>query len=148
MKIYIGCDHAAFDQKEIVAKYLNKFGEVVDHGCYSSERCDYPLFAEKVARSVAKDSSDEVWGVILCGSGIGVSIVANRFKNIRAALCRSVDDAKLARGHNDANILCLGARSTEISDILSICEAFFSAKFEQGRHADRIKIFNTWGENP
>ena len=146
MKIYIGCDHGAFEAKEEVAKYLKKFGEIIDYGPYTNERCDYPVFAEKVARSVSLAKNDQVKGVLLCGSGIGVSMVANRFRNVRAALCRSEDEVKLARGHNDANILCLGARISKVSDIIKMCDLFFSTGFDQGRHTDRIKIFDNWGE--
>lgn len=146
MKIYIGCDHGAYKQKEEVLRFVKKFGEVFDQGTFSEESCDYPLYAEKVARIVAKENNEKVKGILLCGSGIGVSIVANRFKNIRAALCRSSGEVKLAREHNNANILCLGGRISDLQDILNMCETFFTTSFEEGRHSNRIKIFNEWGE--
>ncbi len=147
MKIYMGSDHAAFEEKELLKSFLKENGhEVIDHGPGSAERCDYPDFASLVAKSVAKDSSSV--GVLLCGSGIGVSMVANRYKKIRAALVRNVEEAKLSRAHNDANVLCLGARLTPVAEIKEITKEWLAAPFEEGRHSGRIAKFNDLGENP
>lgn len=145
MKLYMGSDHAAFEEKEALKSYLVELGhEVVDHGPENAERCDYPDYASKVAKSVANDSDSR--GVLLCGSGIGVSMVANRYKYIRAALVRSGEDAILSRAHNDANVVCLGARITPIEDIKSITKVWLDSPFEGGRHSGRIAKFNELGE--
>ena len=142
MKIYIGCDHAAFEEKEALRDYLGGRCEVVDKGPFSGDRCNYPDFAKAVAQEVQKGER----GILLCGSGIGVSIVANRFSGVRAALCRTVEEAKLSRQHNDANILCLGARISTMDDMKSMIDAWLEEDFEGGRHSERIAIFNDWGE--
>lgn len=142
MKIYIGCDHAAFEEKEALKAYLNQNYEVIDKGPFSGERCNYPDFASAVAREVQKGER----GILLCGSGIGVSIVANRYSLVRAALCRTVEEAKLSRQHNDANILCLGARISSLEDIKAMCDAWMQESFEGGRHLERIELFNNLGE--
>ena len=144
-KIALGSDHAAFEMKELVKQFLqSKNFEVIDVGTHSIDRCDYPDFAQKVSHEVLKNN---IQGLLLCGSGIGVSIVANRFKGIRAALCRSPQDAEMARKHNDANVLCLGARFSSESEIKNIIEAWFANQFEEGRHSDRLKIFENLGES-
>jgi ribose 5-phosphate isomerase B len=144
MKIVIGSDHAAFEMKELVKKFLqSKNIEFIDVGTHSLERSDYPDYASAVAKKVL---ADNLTGILLCGSGIGVSIVANRYKGIRAALCRSPYDAEMARKHNDANVLCLGARTNTEEEIKAIIEAWFANFFEGGRHADRLKKFENLGE--
>ncbi|MBY0415639.1 MAG: ribose 5-phosphate isomerase B [Bdellovibrionales bacterium] len=145
IKIAIGSDHAAYEMKEAVKGLLQsqKF-DVVDVGTYSPERADYPDYAKKVCHEV---QSMNIQGILLCGSGIGVSMVANRFKGIRAALCRTPMDAEMARKHNDANVLCLGARFNSEEEIKNIIKAWFDNSFEGGRHADRITKFNDLGEN-
>lgn len=144
-KIAIGSDHAAYEMKEMVKHLLHsKKIEVIDCGTYSPERADYPDYAKKVSHEVV---SNNLQGILLCGSGIGVSIVANRFKGIRAALCRTPMDAEMARKHNDANVLCLGARFNTEEEIKKIIDAWFANSFEGGRHADRLKIFEDLGES-
>jgi len=144
MKIVIGCDHAAYEMKEQVKSLLQKKNfEVVDVGCFSSERCDYPDFARAGAIEVLKNNCD---GILLCGSGIGISMAANRYKGIRAALCRSSLDSEMAKKHNNANVLCLGARQNSLMEIESIINSWFEHKFEEGRHTDRILKFNDLGE--
>lgn len=144
-KIAIGSDHAAFEMKEKVILLLqSKQIEVIDCGTYSPDRADYPDYAKKVSHEVALKN---IQGILLCGSGIGVSIVANRFKGVRAALCRTPMDAEMARKHNDANVLCLGARFNTEEEIKKIIEAWFAHSFEGGRHADRLKIFEDLGES-
>jgi ribose 5-phosphate isomerase B len=138
MRIAIGSDHAGFELKEFIKLHLEKSGhEVEDFGTFSKSTADYPDFAKKVASSVAADFSD--MGVLVCGSGVGMCMAANRYRGVRAAVLRSVEDAKLSRSHNDANVACLGARLTAKSDALALIDAFFSESFEGGRHLDRIK---------
>lgn len=145
MKMAIGSDHAAFEMKEKVMLLLqSKQIEVIDCGTYSSDRADYPDYAKKVSHEVI---SQNIQGILLCGSGIGVSIVANRFRGVRAALCRSSLDAEMARKHNDANVLCLGARQSSEEEVKKIIEAWLSHSFEGGRHADRLKLFENLGES-
>ncbi len=135
----IGADHAGYEVKEILKKYLaeNK-REVKDFGTFNKESCDYPIFAVRVARSVALGESEK--GILVCGSGIGVSITANKIKGTRAALCYEPLLAEMARKHNDANILCLGARFVGIQKIKEIVDIFLKTKFEGGRHAERVKL--------
>lgn len=143
MKIALGCDHAAYEMKEMVKHLLlSQDIEVEDCGTYSLERADYPDYAMKVSKAVLDEG---ILGILLCGSGIGVSIVANRFKGIRAALCRTECDAEMARKHNDANVLCLGVRVNTEEEIKKIIKAWLSHSFEGGRHADRLKIFENLG---
>lgn len=143
MKIVIGSDHAAFEMKEFVKEFLHlKKIEFLDVGTYSIERCDYPDYAKAAVKEVLENNFP---GILLCGSGIGVSIVANRFKGIRAALCRTPNDAEMARKHNDANILCLGARTNSEAEVKAIIDSFLSNQFEGGRHADRLEKFKDLG---
>ena len=143
MKIIIGSDHAAFNEKEMAKKYLSSKGyQVEDVGPDSEARCNYPDYAMKVARSVVKN---DCLGVLLCGSGIGVSMVANRFKGIRAALVRTVEEAELAKQHNNANVLCLGGRISTEREIKAMIDAWLAAKFEEGRHTERLALFNRLG---
>ena len=136
MKISIGSDHAGFELKQ---KIINKYPsfDFDDCGTFSDKSVDYPDFGHKVANSILKGNAE--YGIVVCGSGIGISIAANRNKGIRAALCTSVEHAELSRLHNDANVLALGARLTKEQDIYSIIDIFFSTNFEGGRHSDRIK---------
>jgi ribose 5-phosphate isomerase B len=142
-KIYMACDHAAFDGKEGLKKHLSEKYEIVDLGCDSTERVDYPDYATKFAKAFQAQAHP---GVLLCGSGIGISIVANRYKGVRAALCRTPNEAELSRQHNDANVLCLGARVNSLEELIAITDAWFAAKFEEGRHSDRLAIFENLGE--
>ena len=137
MKICIGCDHGGFLLKEQVKKYLeNKYGQIIDMGCYSEERCDYPVFAKKVASAVRNHECD--FGVLICTTGIGVSICANKFKGVRAALVTNEDVASLSRNHNDSNIICLGAKYTSYDEAIKYIDIFLNAKFEGGRHERRV----------
>lgn len=135
-KLLIASDHAAFNEKENLKKSLQKKGyEIIDLGPETDARCDYPDFAVKLSQEVLKTGHE---GVLLCGSGIGMSIAANRFKGIRAALVRTVLDAELARAHNNANVLCLGGRISTNEDIFAMVEAWIKATFEGGRHSERV----------
>lgn len=134
--IHIGCDHAALDLKNIIIRQLEECGlTVTDHGTYTPESCDYPDIAHDVAQAVEKENGT---GILLCGTGIGMSMAANHHKGIRAALCTTELHAKFARRHNDANILCLGARMTGVELAKAIVEAFLTTGFEGGRHKRRI----------
>lgn len=144
MSISIGCDHAAFEEKEALKDYLvSKNLNVTDCGTYSLERCNYPDFATAVAKRIA--NKEDKLGILVCGSGIGVSMVANRYQKVRAALCRSEVDAKLSRQHNDANILCLGARVNTLDELKRIIDTWLVSDFEEGRHQERIELFNNLG---
>ena len=135
--IAIGCDHAGYTMKEYIKQKLTNEGyEVKDHGCFSDEKVDYPDFAHPVANAVAEGISDK--GILLCGSGNGVCMTANKHKEIRAALCWNAEISKLSRLHNDANILCLPARfiSNELAD--EIVKIFLTTDFEGGRHEKRV----------
>lgn len=136
--IIIGSDHAGYKLKELIKEYLREIGEsFLDMGTHSEESCDYPIFANKVAKKVV--NTENTRGIIVCGSGIGVSIAANKVKGIRAALCTNTELAEMCRRHNDANILCLGARYIDFETAKSIIKIFLSTEFEGGRHEIRIR---------
>lgn len=137
-KILIASDHAGFPLKEIVITELVKQGyHIVDLGCNSEkESVDYPDYANKLCTELNVNAKDV--GILICGSGIGISIAANRFKNIRAALCHNVEIAKLSRMHNDANVICCGARIITPEVALESIQAFLVTDFEDGRHAKRV----------
>jgi len=138
MKIAIGCDHAAFDEKNSLITYLeNKNFLVKDFGCFSNDSVDYPDYARLVAKEIQNNNYD--FGILICGSGIGISIAANRHRGIRAALCTSEFHAEMSRKHNDANIIALGARITPIDEMFSIISKFLDTEFEGGRHQNRIE---------
>ncbi len=138
-RIAIGADHAGFKLKEFVKKLLTEKGfEVIDVGTHSEERCHYPEFAAKVASMVSKGEVPR--GILICGSGIGMSIVANKFKGVRAALCHNIYSAKFSRLHNDSNVLCLGGRVTGEDLTREIVEVWLSTPFEGGRHSERLAI--------
>jgi ribose 5-phosphate isomerase B len=143
MKIYIASDHAAFHEKEELKRHLAQNHEVLDLGTHNAESTHYPEWAKRLVEKVRDES---VPGILLCGSGIGVSMTANRYKGIRAALCRDVDDAKMTRLHNDANVLCLAGRKTPLEEMKKMAEVFLETPFEGGRHQTRIDQFNTLGE--
>jgi ribose 5-phosphate isomerase B len=138
MKVSIGTDHRGLEQKRIVGEVAKSLGhEVIDHGAHSTESCDYPDIAEKVARSVGSDQSQR--GILICGSGIGMSIAANKVKGVRAALCVNVNTAVLSRHHNNANVLCVPGDSFDESTLTEMVTAWLSAEFEGGRHARRVE---------
>lgn len=138
MKVAIGSDHAGFERKEEVRTYLiSKEIEVIDKGTYSEDRADYPDFGHAVANAVLKNEVD--LGIILCGSGNGINMAANKHKGIRSALCWNDEIAALARQHNDANVLALPARFMNTEMAKKCVDAFLNSSFEGGRHADRLK---------
>ena len=136
MKIAFGCDHAGFEIKEKIINFVKSLGhEIIDCGTNSNQSCDYPDFAFKVAESVAKNIADK--GILICGTGIGMSIAANKVKGIRAAVCWNKETAALISQHNNANIICAGARFASVDDICSWIKIFLETKFEE-RHLKRI----------
>lgn len=140
-RIAIGADHAGYRLKEFVKKLLEEKGfEVVDVGTYSEERCHYPEYARKVAKMVSEGEVSR--GVLICGSGIGMSIVANKFKGVRAALCHNIYSAKFSRLHNNSNVLCLGGRVTGEDLTREIVETWLNTPFEGGRHQERLNLIS------
>ena len=138
MVIALGCDHAAFQEKNKVKNILISLGyEVLDFGTNSEESVDYPMYGHEVGKAICNGEADK--GIVICGSGIGISIAANKIKGIRAALCTSVKHAELSRKHNDSNILALGARLTDFNDIESILNVWLETSFEGGRHQKRVE---------
>ncbi len=145
MIISIGADHAGYHYKSVISDYLHSNGlEIIDYGVNSAERADYPDFAYAVAESVG--SGEAQYGILICGTGTGMSITANKVSGIRAANCCSTEMAELARSHNNANVLCLGARLISIELAKEICDKFFDTPFDGGRHELRVsKIHNLTG---
>ena len=137
MKYYIATDHAGIDFKAFIKSLLEAKGhEVVDLGPFTTERVDYPDYAKKLCHEVLADEGSK--GVLICGTGIGMSLAANKVQGIRAALCHDAYTASMARAHNDANVLVMGARVLGYGTAESIIDAWLSAEFEGGRHAERI----------
>ena len=135
MKIAIGADHAGFELKEALTKFLKKY-EIRDFGTYSSGSVDYPDFAHPVSSAVENKEFD--LGILICGSGNGIAITANKHQGIRAAICWNTELASLARKHNNANILCLPARFISVKEAQEITEIFLTTDFEGGRHQTRV----------
>ena len=139
MKIAIGSDHGGFSVKEIAKPHLEKLGyEVIDFGTNTPDSCHYPIYAEKVARAVAAGEVDR--GILICGTGIGMSIAANKIPGIRAAAVSDCFTAKATRQHNDSNILCLGERTVGPGLALRIIDTFVAAPFDGGRHQTRVDM--------
>ena len=147
MKISIGCDHAAWELKEKVKQYLStKSGiEVNDKGCYSSERCDYPDFGHAVAKDVTENKCD--FGILMCGSGNGINMTANKWSGVRSALCWNSEIANMARLHNDANILTLPGRYISEEEAFKCVDEFINTGLEGGRHTDRINKIPKYYKN-
>jgi len=138
MKFYIGTDHAGIELKDWTVELLRSKGhEVEDFGPYTKDRVDYPDYAHKVATAVLEDKDSQ--GILICGSGIGMSMAANRHAGIRAALCHDAYTAMVAREHNDANILCFGERIVGKGVAESIIDAWLANGFEGGRHIQRVE---------
>jgi len=137
MKISIGCDHGGFQLKEAIKKHLTEKGiEVVDVGAYSTERADYPSYAAQVGEQVSSGKSE--LGILCCGTGIGMSIAANKIEGIRAALVSDCFSAAATREHNNSNVLCLGERVVGEGLALLIVDTWLNASFQGGRHAERL----------
>ena len=137
MKIAIGNDHAGFEAKTSVAEYLAKQGHIViDCGSYNAERCDYPDFAQAVSTKVIGGEAD--FGVLICGSGEGISIAANKVKGIRCGIAYNDEVAKLMKQHNNANVIAFGARFMTNNEIIQRINIYMNTSFEGGRHTDRV----------
>ena len=144
MKLLIGCDHAAFRLKEAIKAHLTEKGiEVRDLGAHSEDSVDYPDVGKQLASSIAAGEYER--GILLCGTGLGMSMVANRFAHVRAALCNDLFSAVMSRRHNDANVLVLGGRV--IGDVLAfeIVDTWLETPFEGDRHQRRLDLFDTLG---
>lgn len=138
--IALGSDHGGYGLKQEIIKYLEEKGiEYKDYGCYDESPCDYPVFGKKAARAVASGECEK--GILICGTGIGISIAANKIKGIRAALCHDVFSAKATREHNDANMLAMGARVVGPGLALMIVDTFLNTEFSNAeRHQNRIDM--------
>jgi ribose 5-phosphate isomerase B len=142
LKIAIGCDHGGFAVKADIVTLLKSMGhEVTDYGCESEQSVNYPDYAKNVCLAVEKGTVDR--GILICGTGIGMSMAANRSKSIRAALCHELFTAAMSRAHNDANVLCLGARVVGPGLIQEIVRTWVTTEFAGGRHQTRIAMFST-----
>ena len=138
-KIYLGADSAGFDMKEMLKAHLTEGGyTVVDVGCDSTASCHYPIFAAAVANGVAAEA--DALGILVCGTGIGMSMAANKVHGIRAAVCGDTFSARMTRMHNDANVLCIGARVIGPGLARDIVDLFLTTEFEGGRHATRVDM--------
>lgn len=140
--IAIGCDHGGFELKEKIVEFLkSKSYELTDFGTYSEESVDYPVYAKKVAEAILDENNPCKRGILVCGTGIGISITANKYKGIRAALCHDKDSARLTREHNNSNIVALGGRIVDHKLALEIVEIFLNTEFSNDeRHIRRIEM--------
>lgn len=144
--IVLGCDHAALSMKNAVAEHIKKRGlEYIDVGTYSEDSVHYPDFAKAAAQEIVKGNAS--LGILICGTGIGMSIAANKIKGIRAAACSDLFSAKMCRAHNDANILCFGARVVGEGLAMELVDAFLDTPFEGGRHSIRVGLISDLEEN-
>lgn len=140
MKILIGNDHAGYSLKLSIIKNLDDKYEFFDKGSYSNESVDYPDYASIIAKEIQSEKGD--LGILICGTGNGVCMTANKFKGIRAVICWNEEIAKLAKQHNNANIICMPSRFIKVEEAIKIIESFILEKFEGGRHERRIKKIN------
>ena len=137
--IAIGSDHGGYEYKKIIKKYLEQKGyTLIDVGTDSNESCDYPIFAKQVVEMITSKKADK--GILICGTGIGMSICANKYKGIRASVCTNTFTASATRKHNDSNILCLGERVIDIDTAINIVDTWLETEFEGGRHQKRIDM--------
>lgn len=141
MKIAVACDHAGFELKEYICAYLrNKNIEVADLGTNNANSVDYPLYADKVAAHILAKKAD--LGILICGTGVGISIRANRHKGIRAALLYSDEVAVMSKKHNNANVMVFGGRTMDKDDVINRIELFMNTAYEGGRHQTRIDLLD------
>lgn len=144
-RIAIASDHAGVEYKSKLISHLKEGGyEAMDLGTYTEESVDYPVYADLVCRKLTAGEAD--LGILICGTGIGMSIAANKHRGIRAALCSDAESARLTRSHNDANVLCLGARMLPYDTILCIVDAFLSTPFSGGRHQRRVEMLEKFSD--
>ncbi|GAA2938950.1 ribose 5-phosphate isomerase B [Enterococcus raffinosus] len=142
MRIAIGSDHVGFELKPMISDYLEELGhEVKDFGSYSTERTDYPIYGKRVAEEVSSGSFD--LGILICGTGVGISITANKVTGIRAVVCSEPYSAKLSREHNNTNILAFGSRVVGSELAKMIVKEWLETSFEGGRHQNRVKMIST-----
>ena len=146
MRVAIGCDHSGVEFKEKIKAYLvaSFKATITDVGTHTNDSVDYPDYGKKVGELVSSGAVDT--GIVICGTGIGISIAANKISGVRAALCHNVYTAMMARQHNDANVLALGARTTAIETAYAIVNTFFSTPFEGGRHQARVEKLSAMTE--
>jgi ribose 5-phosphate isomerase B len=141
MKIAIGNDHVALEMKREISAYLEELGhEVLNMGTDSAERCDYPVYGEKVARAVASGEAD--LGIAICGTGVGISLAANRVAGVRAVVCSEPYSARLSREHNNTNVLAFGARVIGVELAKMIVDQWLGAEFQGGRHLNRVQMLD------
>lgn len=139
--IAFGCDHGGFSMKQAVISHLQEAGyAVIDCGCDSTESVDYPVYAHKVCKAITNQEAD--LGILICGTGLGMSIAANKHKGIRASACENTFSARMTREHNDANVLCLGARVIGVGLALDMIDLFVATEFAGGRHQKRVDMMN------
>ncbi|GHV35823.1 ribose 5-phosphate isomerase B [Synergistales bacterium] len=136
MIIAVGCDHAGFVLKDSVLRFLKENAEIIDCGVFTEARVDYPDIAIEAARRVSEGKAD--LGVLMCGTGIGVSIAANKVRGIRAGVCNDIQAAKFGKAHNNLNVICLGGRVIDASQVNGILSVWLGTPFEGGRHLERI----------
>jgi len=146
MKVALACDHGGFRLKEVIKSYLEELGvEYIDFGTYSEDSVDYSDFAYKAAKAIVEGEADR--GIFICGTGIGISIAANKVKGIRAALCYNIYAAEMSRRHNNANVLCLGGRVLGEELAKAIVKVWLETPFDGGRHERRINKISQIEEN-
>lgn len=141
LKVVIGADHGGFEYKEVIIDYLKSNNiEVFDVGTYNKESCDYPVIAKEVAKKIVSGEYNR--GILVCGTGIGMSIAANKVHGIRASLCGDTYSARMTRQHNDSNVLCLGERVIGENLMLDIVDIWLKTEFEGGRHQRRVDMLD------
>lgn len=144
--IAIGSDHGGFNLKEEIKKYFDENNiKYIDYGTYSEERTDYPIYAEKVVKSIQNNECDK--GILVCGTGFGMTIIANKFKGIRCASCWNEDVAKLFKEHNNGNVIALPGRFIDISQAVNILNAWLNAEFMEERHTQRLQMIENIENN-
>ena len=140
-KILIASDHGGFNLKNKIIKHLKDKGlDIEDFGCYNTDSCDYPVYAKIVSEQISERNNEDIKGILVCGTGIGMSIASNRYKGVRASHCTDTFSARMTRMHNDSNILCLGERITGEGLALDIVDIWLDTQFEGGRHKKRIDM--------
>lgn len=141
LKVVIGSDHGGFDYKEVIIDYLKSNNiEILDIGTFNKESCDYPVIAKEVAKKIVSGEFNR--GILVCGTGIGMSIAANKVHGIRASLCGDTYSARMTRQHNDSNVLCLGERVIGENLMLDIVDIWLKTEFEGGRHQRRVDMLD------
>ncbi len=146
MKIALGCDHGGLNIKNAVIEYLKKNNfEFEDFGCYTEESVDYPVYAYKVAKAVTEN--EDTLGILCCGTGIGISMAANKVKGIRAAVCTNEFMAEMTRRHNNSNILCMGGRIIDEATAVKLADLFVNTEFEGDRHTRRVDMITAIEED-